>query len=139
MKIWAAAVGILALLGVGLYLYETPELPAEPVEKNFEQHVEERGVGIIDIEKIQAAHPDGEHLNELRATELRLRLELNEAMRVVELPKIPPPETNEELFDEATWQKNAQLVISQLAELESRKKAAREEATKSTPNSSTKI
>ncbi len=127
MKIWAVAAGILALLGVGLYLYETPEKPAEPVEKKIEQPVEARGVGIIDIEKIQAAHTQGELLDELRGRELRLRLELDEAMRVVELPKPEPPETNEEVFDEAAWQKNAQLVISQLAELESRKKAAAED------------
>ena len=56
-----------------------------------------------------------------------MQLELNEAMRIVELPKPTPPETNEEIFDEATWQKNAQIVISQLAELESRRKAAVEE------------
>ena len=127
MKIWAAAAGILALLGVGLYLYELPAKPVEPVEKKIEQPVEKFDVGIIDIEKIQAAHPESELLEELRATELRLRLELNEAMRIVELPKPEPPETDEEIFDEAAWQKNAQLVVSQLAELESRKKAAAEE------------
>lgn len=117
-----------ALIGGGLYLYQTPEMPAEPVDKKAEKPVQEnRGVGIIDIEKIQAAHPEGELLDELRARELRLRLELNEAMRVIALPKPEPPETNKEVFDEAAWQKNAQLVVSQLAELESRKKAAAEE------------
>ncbi len=121
----AAAMAI--LIGGGLYFYKTPELPAEPVEKKVDKPAQNRGVGIIDIEKIQAAHPDGEHLAELQATELRLRLELNEAMKVVELPKIPPPDPNTEVFDEAAWQKNAQLIISQMAELEMRKKAAAEE------------
>lgn len=116
------------LIGGGLYFYQTPKMPAEPVDNKVEKPIQEnRGVGIIDIEKIQAAHPEGELLEELQATELRLRLELNEAMRVVTLPKIEPPETDKEVFDEATWQKNAQLVVSQLAELENRRKAAAEE------------
>lgn len=117
-----------ALIGGGLYLYQTPEVPVKPVDKKEEKPAQvNRGVGIVDIERIQAAHPDGAYLEELQATELRLRLELNEAMRVVELPKPEPPATNEEVFDEAAWQKNAQLVVSQLAELESRKKLAAEE------------
>ena len=119
---------MIVLIGGGLYLYQTPEMPAEPVDKKAEKPVQENhGVGIIDIERIQAAHPEGELLDELRARELRLRLELNEAMKVVVLPKPEPPETNKEVFDEAAWQKNAQLVVSQLAELESRKKLAAEE------------
>ena len=125
-KIVAAA--MFALIGGGLYFYGSPKPPAEPVEKIEKPAPKEiQGVGIIDIEKIQANHPDGEHLKELQATELRLRLELNEAMKVVELPKPSPPETNEKVFDEAAWQKNAQIVISQLAELESRRKALAEE------------
>ena len=123
----AVAAAVLVLIGGGLYFYQSPKTPTEPAEKKIEQTKREaRGVGIIDIEKIQAAHPDGENLNGLRATELRLRLELNEAMKVVELPKPKPPETNEEVFDEAAWQKNAQIIISQLAELESRRKLAAE-------------
>ena len=116
-----------ALIGCGLYFYESPELPAEPVENKINKPAQNRGVGIIDIEKIQAAHPDGEQLDYLRATEFRLKLELKEAMRIVELPKPQPPETNTEVFDEAAWQKNAQIVISQLAELERKKKAAAED------------
>ncbi|MBR7024763.1 MAG: hypothetical protein IKI08_01980 [Selenomonadaceae bacterium] len=124
-KVVAAA--MLALIGGGLYFYASPAPPAEPVEKiEKPASKESQGFGIIDIEKIQANHPDGEYLNELRARELRLRLELNEAMKIVELPKIPPPDPNKEVFDEAAWQKNAQIVVSQLAELESRKKAAAE-------------
>ena len=121
------AAAMTVLIGGGLWLYETPEEPA-PVEKNFEESSQENhGVGIIDIEKIYAIHPEGEHLNELIATELRLRLELNEAMKIVNVPKPPAPETNIEVFDEAAWQKNAQRVISQLAELEGRRKRAAEE------------
>ena len=117
-----------ALIGGGLCFYKSHEPPpTAPVTKKVEQPVKTFSVGIIDIEKIQAAHPEGELLDDLRATELLLRLEFNEAMRTVELPKPPPPETNTKVFDEAAWQKNAQLIISQLAELESRKKAAAEE------------
>ena len=124
-KVLAAA--MLALIGGGLYFYGSPAPPVEPAEKIEKPAPKEsEGFGIIDIEKIQANHPDGEYLNELRARELRLRLELNEAMKIVELPKIPPPDSNKEVFDEAAWQKNAQIVVSQLAELEMRKKAAAE-------------
>ena len=124
-KAWAAAMA--ALIGGGLLLYNATEVPEEPVAKKIEKPAEARGVGIIDMERIRAAHPDGEQLNQLLATELRLRLELNEAMKVVEMPKPAPPEIDGEIFDEAQWQKNAQIVISQLAELESRKKLAAEE------------
>ena len=123
-----AIVAMLAVIVGGLYFYSSPKMPANPpVEKKIEQPEHTFRVGIIDIEKIQAAHPDGEQLADLRARELRLRLELNEAMRTVELPKPPPPENNTEVFDEAAWQKNAQLIISQLAELEMRRKSAAEE------------
>lgn len=129
-RVWAAI--LTALIGGGLYYYEMPQQPAPPVENETQKPAQTRGVGIIDLEKIRAAHPDGEQLDYLLATELRLRLELNEAMRVVELPKPQPPETNTEVFDEAAWQKNAQIVISQLAELEGKKKAAAEEYRKKT-------
>ena len=123
------AAAIVALIGGGLYFHETPPPPAEPVDEKTERPAprQARGVGVIDLDRIQREHPDGEQLAELQATELRLRLELNEAMRVVQLPKPPPPAVNESVFDEAAWQKNAQAVISQLAELENRKKLVREE------------
>ena len=126
-KIVAAA--MLAIIGGGLYFYGMPKTPDKPVETKIEKPApkEIQGFGIINIEKIQANHPDGEYLDELRARELRLRLELNEAMKIVELPKPTTPETNKEVFDEAVWQKNAQIIVSQLAELESRKKLALEE------------
>ena len=128
MNYGAVAAITIALIGGGLYFYGSPEKPPAQTESKIEKPVQKiQGIGIIDIEKIQAAHPDGEYLDELRATELRLRLELNEAMKIVELPKPPPPEPNKEVFDEAAWQKNAQIVMSQLAEINSRKKSAKEE------------
>lgn len=135
MNYRAVAAAMLALIGGGLYFYQTPELPPdEPVEPKVEKPApkESRGVGIIDMERIQATHPDGEYLDELRARELRLRLELNEAMKTVELPKPEPPQTDTKIFDEAAWQKNAQAVISQLAEIESRKKLLAEDYQKKT-------
>ena len=127
-RAWAAAT-IIALIGGGLYFHQTTKPPAKPVEKPIERPApkEANGVGIIDLDRIRREHPDGEKLDELHARELRLRLELNEAMRVVQLPKPAPPAVNEEVFDEAAWQKNAQIVISQLAELETRKKLLTEE------------
>lgn len=128
MKYRVLAAIITILIGGGLYFYSTPTPPPEePADNKFEEPKPNQGVGIIDIEKIQAAHPDGEQLKDLQATELRLRLELHEAMRITELPRPQPPTTSKEIFDEATWQKNAQIVISQIAELESKKKKAAEE------------
>lgn len=129
MNYKAFAAAMAALIGGGILFYNVTAPPAAPVAKTSDKPVQRdiNGIGIIDIEKIQAAHPDGEHLDQLRATELRLRLELNEAMRVVDLPKPQPPEPDKEIFDEAAWQKNAQIVMSQLAELQSRKKLAKEE------------
>ncbi len=127
MNYRALAVAVItAIIGGGLWLYGTPKSPADSTDKKIDKPEirEIHGVGLINIEKIQAAHPEGEHLQQLQATELRLRLELNEAMKIVELPRPQPPE---QVFDESTWQKNAQIVISQLAELESRKKLAAEE------------
>ena len=134
-KAWTAAAAILALIGgVGLHVHETTPPPAKPVEENVEKpaYRQAQGVGIIDLELIRDAHPDGEKLSELQAQELRLRLELNEAMRVVQLPKPQPPTVNEKVFDEAAWQKNAQVVISQLAALEQRKKLAADDYRKKT-------
>lgn len=130
-----AALATLALIGGGLYFYEIHiESPDKPIAEKIEKPAPKQahGFGIIDIERIQAEHPDGEQLESLKATELRLRLELNEAMRVTQMPKPQPPQTNTAVFDEAAWQKNAQAVISQLAELENRKKAAAEEYRKKT-------
>ena len=127
-RAWTAAT-IIALIGGGLYFNQTTEPPAKSVEEKIEQPApkQAQGVGVIDLDEIQNHHPDGEQLAELQAKELRLRLELNEAMRVVQLPKPTPPAVEEKVFDEAAWQKNAQAVMSQLAELEMRKKLMAEE------------
>ena len=128
-KSWTAAAALAALIGGGLYVHETAQPPPKPVEDKNEKPAprQAQGIGIIDLDKIQREHPDGEKLAQLQATELRLRLELNEAMRVVQLPKPKPPDVNEKVFDEAAWQKNAQIIISQLAELEQRKKLLADE------------
>ncbi|MBR1807027.1 MAG: hypothetical protein IJ774_11680 [Selenomonadaceae bacterium] len=128
LRAWTAA-ALAAIIGGGLYVHETAKPPVKPVEDKIEKPAprQSQGVGIIDLQRIQREHPDGEQLAELQSRELRLRLELNEAMRVVQLPKPPAPEVNQKVFDEAVWQKNAQIVISQLAELEQRKKLLADE------------
>ena len=128
LRAWTAA-AMAALIGGGLYVHETSPPPAKPVDEQIEKPAprQAQGVGIVDMEKVLHEHPEGEKLAELQARELRLRLELNEAMRVVQLPKPTPPDVNEKVFDEAAWQKNAQIVISQLAELEQRKKLMADE------------
>ena len=86
------AAALAALIGGSLWYYGSPDKTAEPVDKKINQPAprETHGVGLVDIGKIQAAHPEGDNLAQLMATELRLRLELNEAMKVVALPKPQP-------------------------------------------------
>ncbi|MCR5833179.1 MAG: hypothetical protein K6G55_00780 [Selenomonadaceae bacterium] len=125
-----AATTIVVLIGGGLYFYGSPEKPPESVTEKTPEKIlpkEAQGVGIIDIDRVYAAHPDGTYLNELRAKELRLRLELNALMRVVEIPKPVAPKPEPEIFDAVAWQKNAQEVIGKLAELENREKLAMSE------------
>ena len=97
--------------------------PIQPIEQP------EKEIGFIKLKKIQAKYPDGEHLEELRHKETRLRLELKNAMKPV---IITPPKVEEKPFDDSVWQKNAQTIISEVAELENRKKKAAEEYKKET-------
>ena len=117
-----AAVLMTILIGGGLYLYEPPkpvkvERPKEPES--------EHGFGVIDLDEIQSKLPNGAELKELQGKEIRLRLELNEIMIPVAMPKLP--EIDLEPFSEAAREKIMQNVISQLAEVKARKKRLAEE------------
>ena len=127
-KKYIAAATLAALIGGGVYFQESrPPTEQKKVSSTAEQtHI----VGYIDLQKIQAKHPDGEKLKDLCGREVRLRLELNEAMKPVETVK--PPEVDEKPFEDSAWQKNAQEVIGQLAEIQRRRKNAAEDYRKET-------
>ena len=73
------------------------------------------------MESVNDILPEGSRLYELRRLETRLQLELNDAMKPV---LMTPPKVDKELFDDAVWQKNAQTIISEAAEIEKRKRQA---------------
>ena len=110
------------LVGGGIF-YQSSQQKNEPPQ--IQQPASIHGVGVVDMEQILLKHPNGEKLKELREIEKRLNLELEEVMQPVE--PIKPPEVNEENFKESGWQKSAQQIISQMAELQARKKNAADE------------
>lgn len=116
-------------VGVGGYNYFNSEEPPQPKiksEKNFEIA---NGIGIINFERLQEYFGDGDRLNELQEREERLQIELMNAMKPI---IITPPQIEEKPFDDSIWQKNAQTIISQAAEIETRKKKAAEDYRKAT-------
>lgn len=81
-------------------------------------------VGVVQMARVLAAHPDYAHLTELRATRDRLRADLNRALSPL---SVKPSKTDAKPFDDAVWQKNAQTVIGARSELE-RERARIEQA-----------
>ncbi|WP_298593787.1 hypothetical protein [uncultured Mitsuokella sp.] len=72
-------------------------------------------IGMVDMERVLAAHPDYARLKMLRAQHDRILADTNP----VRVPLVvAPPETDAKPFEDAVWQKNAQAVIGARAELE---------------------
>ena len=122
---------VFSISSVGIYKYFDKPQPADKINSvQYEkQSVPAFKVGFIDFDSIEIFLPDSNQLSELRSEELRLQLELNDAMKPV---IISPPKVEEKPFDDSVWQKNAQTVISEAAEIENRKKQAAEDYRKST-------
>lgn len=127
-RLTAAAIMTL-IIGGGLLLYEPPKPAKVERPKNVEEINPVHGFGVIDLEEIRRTHPSGDELKELRAKEIRLRLELNEVLRPVFPPKLP--EIDMTPFEESARERNMQNVISQLAAIKARKKRLTEEYRKS--------
>ena len=125
-----AAVVMTVIIGGGLFLYSLPK--AEKIEqpKNVVQENPVHGFGYIDFEQVLQKHSDGEKLKELIGKEIRLKLELNEMMRPISPPKLP--EIDITPFEESARKRNMQNLVSQLAEVNARKKRITEEYTKQT-------
>lgn len=116
--------------GIGGYNYfnQEEELPP-PKPKVVKESNSAQGIGYIDLERLNDKLPNLESLSELKRQEARLRLELKDAMRPV---IITPPKIDNKPFDDSVWQKNAQTIISEAAEISKRKKQAAEDYRKST-------
>lgn len=131
-RLKAAAI-IVLLIGGGLLLYEPPKQEKiENVEspEKIKQEKPIHGFGYVDFEQVLQKHPKGEELKELIGKEIRLKLELNELLRPVSPPKLPEIDTKP--FEESAREKNMQNIISQIAELNARKKRLAEEYKKET-------
>ncbi|SHK59830.1 hypothetical protein SAMN05216582_10911 [Selenomonas ruminantium] len=85
--------------------------------------------GLIDWQKVLAAHPDYEKYKDMQAECELLELETND---VGELLSLQPPKLMDEPFQESVWQKNAVDVIGSRAELERKAQRLREEYKKNT-------
>ncbi len=125
-----AAIAMTIFIGGGLYFYRLPapvkvERPEKIVRPN-----PVHGFGIVDLEQIIAAHPDGAYLKELYGKEIRLKLELNEMMRPVKIPELP--EITKQPFDDSAREKKMQNLMEQLAELKAHKQRLAEKYRKDT-------
>ena len=100
--------------------------PVKKVERKAETA---KGIGFVNLEKINESHPDGKRLDELKYLEARLRLELEIVMQPILLT---PPKIDDKPFDDSVWQKNAQTIIGEAAEIERRQKQAAEDYKKQT-------
>lgn len=115
----AICLGAFLSLGIAIaggWLFRSWALPppAAPVpEKSL--------VGLVDLQEVIKAHKDYKTLEGLREELAALREEVKE---LIPPPRVNPPEVEAKPFEDSVWQKNAQNVIGQLAELERQQKKA---------------
>lgn len=124
-KIAVGAVCALALIGVGAGIIRHFTTPAATTNV-----AELADTGIVDWQKVLAAHPDYEKYQALASECAVLELEVAD---VEDMFSVEKPTLGSKPFDDAVWQKNAADVIGGRAELERKsKKIAAEyrEATK---------
>jgi len=116
-EIIAGMAGALVLIVLGAVLFRSFVHKEKPVEIPPENMI-----GSINLRQAMEAHKDYEHLVELRGEERRLQ----EEVRTLLMPPmvVNPPKVDSEPFDDAVWQKNAQNIIGQAAEIEREQKKA---------------
>ena len=115
----AVCLGALLSLGIvalGGWLFRTciTPPPAAPVAVKS-------AVGFVNLQEAIKAHKDYEKLQGLRQELVALREEVKELLPP---PRVNPPVVEAKPFDDSIWQKNAQNIIGQYAEIERRKKKA---------------
>ena len=129
-KLCAGIIAIITAAGIGGYNYfNTKDSTPTPKTQTPTEVTEPQGIGYIDLNRIRARCADSERMLDLKRRETRLQLELKYAMKPV---IITPPQLETKPFDDSVWQKNAQTIISQAAEIEHKKKQAAEEYRRST-------
>ena len=129
-KLCAGIIAIITAAGIGGYNYfNTEDSSPVPKTQTPKEVIEPQGIGYIDLNRIRDRYAEGERMLDLKRRETRLQLELKYAMKPV---IITPPQLETKPFDDSVWQKNAQTIISQAAEIEHKKKQAAEEYRRST-------
>ncbi|MBR1396807.1 MAG: hypothetical protein IJ563_04670 [Selenomonadaceae bacterium] len=129
-KLCAGIIAIITAAGIGGYNYfNTEDSSPVPKTQTPKEVIEPQGIGYIDLNRIRDRYAEGERMLDLKRRETRLQLELKYAMKPV---IISPPQLETKPFDDSVWQKNAQTIISQAAEIEHKKKQAAEEYRRST-------
>ena len=131
-KIIAGMLTILTAAGIGGYNYfqaEEPPPPPAPKAKVIEEVETVQGIGFIYLDMVKDSLDDDGHLSELTRLETRLKLELKDALKPA---LMSPPKVEQKPFDDSVWQKNAQTIISEAAEIEKRQKQAAEDYRKAT-------
>mgnify|MGYP007101863903 CR=1 FL=1 len=120
---------IATVVGLGyIYVSDQPEAPVAPSTPSKKIMPSTR-IGSIDLERLIEAQFDSVRFAHLDEREHFLRIELNNAMRPI---TIEEPTVDSKPFDDSVWQKNAQTIISEAAEIERRKKQAAEDYRKTT-------
>jgi len=118
--ICVGAISAVLLMLLGIWVFRsilTPSSRSSGVKSIAE-------IALVDAGKVMEAHPDYEELCLLKQQELRLRIEMKEALTPV---RAEAPTVSETPFQDSVWQKNAQNIIGTAAEIMRQKKKAAEE------------
>ena len=120
-KILAGILTVITSAGIGGYHYFQPEEPPPPPKKIeiIKEPKPAEGIGFINLTAVRNSLDKEGRLAELTGMEIRLKLELKDALKPM---LMSPPKVEQKPFDDSVWQKNAQAVISEAAEIEKRKK-----------------
>ena len=125
----AGAALIAITVGLGfVYVSDQPE-PPPPPKTPVKTIAPSVGIGCVDLERLIDEQFDRAEFAHLDEREHFIRLELSNAMRPI---VIEEPTVESKPFDDSVWQKNAQTIISEAAEIGRRKTQAAEEYRKAT-------
>ncbi len=125
-KSLCAGLALIATVGALGYVYvsDQPEPPPPSSTTPVKKIAPRDGVGCVDLKRLIEDQFDGVRFAHLDEREHFIRLELNNAMRPIVLEE---PMVESKPFDDSVWQKNAQTIISEAAEIGRRQKQAAEE------------
>ena len=114
----ATAFALLCLASTGAYFWHQANLAPPPEAVPAPKLT---AVALVDLKQVMAAHASYAKLEELEAERQILSEELADLLT----PMLQaPPEVDKKPFDDSVWQKNAQNILSQVAEIERLQKQA---------------